>query len=291
MQSMLDRVSPGYFRTLGTRVLLGRTFNERDGAGSQLVAVVTKEFVRQFLPNENPIGKRFGIGGPRHAGDLEIIGVVANAKYDSPREEIIPMAFFPMLQDKSSDMPRSTDRSSFINVIEVRAAEHPESVAASVRRVLAEIDPNLPVLHVDTVSNDIRLTLNQDNVIAALATFFGVVALVLSCLGLYGLMAHTVQRRTNEIGVRMALGARRLSVIRMVIVEALAKGLVGVAIGVPAAFAATRLVANQLYEVSSNNPKYYVGAALILLLCATAAACPPALRAARIDPLRALRYE
>ncbi len=290
MQSMLDRVSPGYFRTLGTRVLLGRTFNERDGAGSQLVAVVTKEFARQFLPNENPIGKRFGIGGPRHAGDLAIIGVVENAKYDSPREEIMPMAFFPMLQDKSSDMPRSTDRSNFINVIEVRA-KNPENIAASVRRVLAEMDPNLPVLHVDTLSKDISLTLNQDNVIAALATFFGVVALVLSCLGLYGLMAYTVQRRTNEIGVRMALGARRVSVLGIVIKQAVVQGMLGVVIGVPAAFAATRLVANQLYEVSPNDPKYYVGAAVILLLCATAAACPPALRAARIDPLRALRYE
>lgn len=291
MHSMLNRVSPGYFQTLGTKLLLGRTFNERDGAHSQPVAVVNEEFVRQFLPNQNPIGKRFGIGGPPHASDLEIVGVVENAKYDSPREEITPMAFFPLLQDKSSDMPRATDESNFINVIEVRSVGSPERIVASVRHVLVDIDPNLPVLQVRTLSEDINLTLNQENVIAVLAAFFGIVALLLSCFGLYGLTAYAVQRRTSEIGIRVALGARRGSVVKMIIREALAKGVAGVLIGIPAAFAAVRLVVNQLYGVSPNDLKYSLAAAFVLLLCLVVAAYAPARRASRVDPLVALRYE
>jgi predicted permease len=291
IHARLNRVSPGYFQTLGTRVLAGRTFDEHDYRGSQPLAVVTEEFVRRFLPNENPIGRRFGIGGARHAGDLEIVGVVANSKYDSPWEETTPMAFFPLLQDKSSYEPLSSDDSNFIQIIEVRSAARPETIASEVRHALAEIDPNLPVLRVSTLSANIDLMLNRENVIATLAIFFGFIALALSCLGLYGLMAYSVQRRTSEIGIRMALGAPRASVTRMVLHEALLQAAAGILIGVPAAFAALRLVSNQLYGVSSNDPQYSSGAALILLLCVTLAAYVPALRAARIDPLIALRYE
>lgn len=291
MQARLNRVSPGYFQTLGTKVLLGHTFDEYDMRGSRRVAVVTEEFVRRFLPKQNPLGQHFGIGGERHASDLDIVGVVANAKYDSPREELMPMAFFPMLQERSSSSDSSTDESKFAQVIEVRSSASPAAVAAEVRHALADIDPGLSVLHVSTLSDHINLMLNQENVIAALALFFGFVALVLSCLGLYGLMAYTVQRRTNEMGIRMALGASRVSVIGMVLREALVQGFIGVAIGIPAAFAALRFVANQMYGVSPNDPKYSVAAALILLLCMALAAYLPARRASRVDPLIALRYE
>ncbi|MBV9224868.1 MAG: ABC transporter permease [Acidobacteriaceae bacterium] len=291
MQARLNRVSPGYFQTLGTKVLLGRTFDEQDGAGSRRVAVVTEEFVRRFLPKGNPIGRRFGIGGERNASDLEIVGVVANAKYDRPREELMPMAFFPLLQERSSSSYPSTDESKFAHVIEVRSAVLPETVVAEVRHVLAEVDPGLPVLRVSTLSDNINLMLNQENVVAALALFFGLVALVLSCLGLYGLMAYTVQRRTSEMGIRMALGASRASVIGMMLREALVQGFIGIAIGIPAALAALRLVTHQLYGVNPSNPKYSVVAALVLLLCLALAAYLPARRASRVDPLIALRYE
>ena len=203
----------------------------------------------------------------------------------------MPMAFFPLLQEQSTSSDSDSDESKFIQAIEVRSTAGPETVAAEVRHALADIDGGLPVLHISTLSENIDLMLNQENVIASLALFFGLAALTLSCLGLYGLMAYAVQRRTGEMGIRMALGASRAAVVGMVLREALVQGLIGVAIGIPAAFATLRLLANQLYGVSPNDPKYSVAAALVLLLCMTLAAYLPAHRASRVDPLIALKYE
>lgn len=286
---MLNRVSPRYFETVGTKILLGRDFDERDSGSSRSVAVVNQEFVRRYLANVKPIGQHFGIGGTKHVGDLEIVGVVANSKYDSPRDENMPMAFFPFLQSLHDDVTSS--ESNYASVIVLRYASRPETVAADVRHVLSEIDPDLAVLRISTASENINLMLNQENVVASLATFFGGVALFLSCFGLYGLMAYTVQRRTSEIGIRIALGARRRSVIGMVIKQAVAQGFAGVLIGIPAGIAALRLAAGSLYGVSPNDPRYFVAPPTLLLLCLVAAAYVPALRAARVDPLRALRYE
>ena len=245
----LNRVSSRYFETLGTRVLLGRAFNEHDTPRSSRVAVVNETFADRYLHGENPIGRRFGIDrDDGTSADLEIVGVVENAKYDSPREDPTPMAFLPLLQVKPGDAASAArDGSNFINAIEVRATGDPTAVVGQIRQALAEIDPGLPVLRVDTLSDHIGRELNQENVIAVLTMCFGLLALVLACVGLYGLMAYVVQRRTGEIGVRMALGASRGMVIGMVLREALVQGAVGILIGIPAAFAATRLVASQLY--------------------------------------------
>ncbi len=286
----LDRVSMGYFQTLGTRLLEGRSFNERDTSNSRRIAVVNEELVRRYFPNENPIGKHFSIGDESNVRDLEIVGVVENAKYDSPREQPLPMAFLALLQMKTGESA-SSDQSNFINVIEVRSSGHAATVAAEVRHALADIDPHLPVLRISTLAENVTLMLNQENVIAALATFFGFVALVLSCLGLYGLMAYAVQRRTSEIGIRIALGARRGSVIGMVTREALLQGLTGILVGVPAAFAVLQLVRSQLYGVNPNDPTYSAAAAVLLLFSIAIAAYVPARRASRVDPLIALRYE
>ncbi|MBI3278733.1 MAG: ABC transporter permease [Acidobacteria bacterium] len=294
MYAVWNRVSPRYFETLGTKVLLGRPIDERDTATARHVVVVTEGFVRRYFRNQNPIGKRFGIGEDSHRGDLEIVGVVENAKYNSPREELRPMAFLPLLQVRpqpGEPLQSAQYRSNFIRTIEVRAAGDPSAIAGGVRQALHEIDPNLPVMRINTLSSQLGRTLNQESVIAELAGFFGVSALLLACIGLYGLIAYAVERRTGEIGIRMALGAHGRSVIGMVIGEVLIQGVIGMAIGAAAALAATRLIANQLYEVKPTDPATLAAAALTLLLCVTVAGYIPAHRASRIDPMRALHYE
>jgi macrolide transport system ATP-binding/permease protein len=283
---LLNRVSPRYFETLGTKVRRGRVFDEHDTPASRRVAVVSDAFVHRFLLTGDPIGRRFGIGD-RNSGDLEIIGVVENAKYDDPREEPEPMAFLPLLQVKPGDEVSP----AFVHAIEVRSTANPTAIAGQVRQALADIDPRLPVLRVDALSDQIARTLNQEIVIADLAVFFGLLGLVLTCVGVYGLMAYLVQRRTSEIAIRIALGARPGAVIGMVIRDALVQGVVGLLVGIPAAFAMARLVANQLYGVSPTDPKASATAALVLILCITIAGYVPARRASRIDAMRALRDE
>jgi predicted permease len=292
-QTLLNRISPRYFETLGTRVLQGRAFDERDTPVSPRVVVVNEAFVHRYLPNGNSLGRRFGIdrdaGTP---GDLEIVGVVENAKYDSPREEPTPMAFLPLLQVKPGDAASSAkDVSNYIQAIEVRTTGDSTAVVGQVRQALAEIDPALPVLRVETLSDQIGRVLNQEHVIAVLATFFGLLALALASIGLYGLMAYMVQRRTGEIGIRMALGADRRLLIAMVLREGLSQGVIGILIGIPAALAATQLVSNQLYGVSPTDPQHSAAGALVLMLCIAVAGYVPARRAAGIDPNVALRCE
>ena len=289
--ALLNRVSARYFETLGTRLLLGRTFDERDTPSSRAVAVVTEAFAQRWWPNGNPVGRRFSIG---NGGDpIEVVGVVANAHYRNPRERIPPMAFLPLLQVKPSPAANQTGEygSNFINTIEVRALGEPAAVAREIRRTLAEIDRNLPVLRVATLSDHIDRALTQETLIADLSATLGILALVLACVGLYGLMAYAVARRTGEIGIRIALGARRGTVICMVLREVLFQGAAGILIGVPAAFAGVRLVSKLLYGVSPSDPSYSAAAAVALLVSVIAAGYVPARRASRIDPLQALRLE
>ena len=292
--ALWTRISPRFFETLGTRILLGRPITEQDVATSRPVAVVTDAFVRRFFPNENPIGRRFGFGDDRDRGNLEIVGVVESAKYTSPRDEPPVMAFLPFLQvspQPGETLQSARYRSNFLRDIEVRTAGDPSAIAGEVRQALAEIAPNLPVLRIDTLSTQINQTLNQENVVAELAAFFGLLALVLACVGLHGLMSYAVERRTSEIGIRMALGARRNTVVGMVIGEVLVQGIAGAVIGVPAALAATRLIASQLYGIKPTDPIVLATAAATLLLSILAAGYIPAHRASRIDPMRALRHE
>jgi macrolide transport system ATP-binding/permease protein len=291
-RAMLNSVSPGYFETLGTKLLRGRTFDEHDTPASARVAVVNAEFARHFFADADPIGRRFSIGDGGVPGAYEIVGVVESAKYDSPRDRVEPMAFMPLLQRDPDEADTGEDASHhFIRTIEVRAPGNPAIVAGAVRQALAAIDPNLPVLRVDTLSDDVGRALTRESVVASLAVFFGVAALALTCVGLYGLTAWSVQRRTREIGIRIALGARRNAVVGMVVGEVLAQAAIGTLVGVPAAFVALRLIGSALYGVSPVDPTHSAVATIILLGCIMAAGYAPARRASRIEPIEALRHD
>ena len=292
MSTLLNRVSPGYFETLQTPLLRGRAFDGRDVAGSRPVAIVSEAFAERFFAGQDPIGQRFVIDSEGRAFDREIVGVVADAKYDEPREAQGPAAFLPFMQMPPNEPATSAGyQSNFANVIEIRVSGDAADVAARVRDALAQIQPQLPVLSVETLSDQVGATLRRDRALVVLAGAFGVLALALTCIGLYGLMAYLVQRRTKEIGIRMALGADYGVVVRMVVRQALTQVGTGVLIGVPAAFVAIRLMRSQLYEVSAADPTNAAFAAIVLIVCLGLAGYLPARRAARIDPIRTLRQD
>jgi macrolide transport system ATP-binding/permease protein len=287
----IDRVSPRYFHTIGTAVVQGRGFDDRDGPTSAPVAVVNQAFVDRYFPRVDPIGRRFGFGGdPKRGSDLEIVGVVQTAKYEDVREPPIPMAFLPFLQ-QPRDPIHVMLATDFARVIEVRSAGPPAALAREVRATLADIDPELSALHVAAVADDLGDTLSQDDVIAALVTFFGLLGLALTCVGLYGITAFSVHRRASEIGIRMALGAQRRAVTGMVMRSVLIQGLLGLVLGLFAAVAVSRVIASQLYGVSATDPRNAALAVAGLIACVALAGFIPAQRAARIDPVRALRHE
>jgi macrolide transport system ATP-binding/permease protein len=285
----IDRVSPRYFRTIGTQVILGRGLDDRDSPTSTPVAVVNQAFVDRYFPHENPLGRRFGFGGqPKRGSDLEIVGVVQTAKYDNAREDPRPMAFLPFLQ-QPRDPIRVMLETDFAGVVQLRSSGSPEALIHAVRATLVDVNPRLSPLHVAAVADDLSDTLSQDKVLAALVTFFGLLGLVLTCVGLYGITAFSVQRRTGEIGIRMALGARQTSVTGMVMRTVLMQGLLGLVLGVLAAFAVGRIIASQLYGVSPTDPRNAALAVVGLITCVALAGFIPARRAARIDPVSALR--
>jgi predicted permease len=280
------RVGPHYFQTIGTRLLRGRLIDERDRPGAPRVAVVNDAFARRFFPKENPIGRHFGMTDLGHSGDYEIVGIVEDAKYQDTRGPAYPTFFLPLLQVGPGEPLRG-----WVSAIELHVAGRPENLEPAVRKAIAEVDPNLTVLRMVTFDEQVARNFNQERLIARLAEMFGVLALVLACLGLYGVTAYAVTRRTNEIGIRMALGADRRNVLVLVLRSALLQLGIGLAIGIPVALASGLVLAGQLYGVKSYDPSILTLAAVILAACALLAASVPAQRATRIDPLRALRYE
>jgi predicted permease len=288
--AMLNRVSAGYFETLGTKVVRGRAIDERDTPSSPRVAVVNVAFVRRFLADADPIGKRFSIGDGGVAGAFEIVGQVENAKYEDPRDDPRPMAFLALLQP-DPDQAEGADEHQFIHTIEVRTAGDPAAVAGAVRQAIGALDPNLSVFRAGTLSDQVARALRGENVVATLAGVFGLAALALTCVGLYGLTAYGVQRRRREIGIRMALGADRAVVVRLIVREVLGHAAIGTVIGVPVAFAAMRMIESALYGVSPADVIDSSIAALVLLGSMLVAGYAPALRASRVAPTEALRYE
>lgn len=290
------RVTPGFFESLGDPIVMGRSFNKDDRGSGQAVAVVNEAFVKQFFKNENPIDKRFGVDKRKYASMFEIVGVARNMRYltygmkDPPR----PMFFMAEGQVLNFDEPeeKAGDAAShFLYNLILWAPNNPPNLEEQVRRALAEIDPNLALHTVDPYQHLLDSAFSQQNMIATLTILFGGLALVLAAVGLYGVTAYAVEQRTTEIGVRMALGADRRSVIAMVLRSAFLQVGIGLLIGVPAAMGAGKLITDQLYGVKPWDPVMLIEATLCLGLAALIAAFIPAQRAAKLDPVVALRSE
>ena len=281
-----DRVGPHYFEAIGTRLLRGRVIEERDRPGAPNVAVVNETFARRFFPNEDPIGRHFGMGDASHSGDYQIVGVVEDAKYQDTRGPAYAMFFLPLLQ-----VPPGEPVRGWVGAIELHVAGKPENLEPAVRKALADAAPHLVVLNMMSFGELVARNFNQERLIARLTELFGALALILACVGLYGVTAYSVARRTNEIGIRMALGADRGNVLGLVLRAALAELGLGLALGIPAGLAGGQLLAHQLYGVKSYDPAILAIAAIVLAACAIFAASVPARWATKVDPMVALRYE
>jgi predicted permease len=293
--SSWDRVSPHFFETIGQAVVRGRGFTEQDTATSRKVAVVNQAFVKKFFPNEDPIGHHFGTFDQKYAADYEIVGIVADAKYNNPREPVRPMYFRPMTQLNTTLKERSAvtaeTRSLFPNSITLRFTGDAAGLEPLVRHTLANINPNLTVIDFNSLDYQVAGNFNQERLISRLTALFGLLALVLASVGLYGITAYSVARRTSEIGLRMALGANRGNVVALVLRAASWQVGLGLAIGIPVALLAGRLMSSQLYGVSTYDPFTLAAAVLVLAVFAAIAGFIPAKRAASIEPMNALRTE
>jgi predicted permease len=247
------------------------------------VAVANEAFVRKFIPSGNPIGRRFSEGPKFEPPGLEIVGVARDARFSSPREAAEPMVFLSAFQLESV--------MTSVNEIEIRTAGDPTSVAGEVRQAIHQIDANLPITNVTTLSAQVSNSMGPARVISALTGLFGIVGLALACVGLYGIMAYNVARRTHELGVRMALGAQKGEILKMIMGHGLRLTLIGLAIGAAGALAVTRLMTNLLYGVKPSDPLTFIAVPLLLALVALLACYIPARRAMKVDPMVALRYE
>ena len=289
-----DRVSPTYFQTVGQAIIRGRGLADTDDDRTAPVAVVNQTFVRRFFPAEDPIDKHFGMDLAAYAGMFRIVGIVRDAKYTQPTEPVRPMFFLPLAQHAhySEEIMQKIDlRSHFIGSVLLVTRNSPGTLEPILSRIFAEVDPNLTITSVRTMEQQVEMRFDQQRAVASLATLFGVVALILASVGLYGLTAYTVAQRTNEIGVRMALGADRTTVIRFVLRDAFTRVAIGLSIGIPLAIGAGRLIASQLYGVASWDPVALSVAVISLGACASVAAIIPANRAASLEPMEALRIE
>jgi predicted permease len=276
-----NQVGPQYFRALGMPVVMGRGFGPQDSPQSQKVVVVNETLARTLYPGVSAVGRHIGTEDEKRL-DLEIVGVVKDAKYESLRDKPRGMFFVDLEQNKIPD--------TFSDLV-VRVAGKPEALMSQIRAAVRAVDPNLAVWDVMTLSEAVDLSLGQEKLLAKLASFFGGLALLLSAIGLYGVMAYSVSRRTNEIGIRMALGAQPGVVLAMVLRESVLVVGLGLIAGIPAALACGRLVESQLYGLAANDPITITGAAAMLIAVAFLASYLPARRAAMLDPLAALREE
>jgi predicted permease len=291
--TMRQMARENYFATMEIPLLSGRTFTAHDDRHAPKVAIVNQTFAQQFFRNNEVLGKRVNIEGER---EVEIVGIVADTKYRSQREEIKPLLYTPWQQE---------DRALGTVYFTLRTVGEPAALATSVRQVVRELDSNLPVTEITTQTARAHATLGPERLSARLLSLFGALALLLAAIGLYGVLAYSVAQRTNEMGIRMALGAQAANVLRLVVWQGMRLVLLGLAVGAVTGYALQRLqasdyfgenawrvqIAEQLYGVNATDPLTFLVIAALLMLVAFVACWLPARKATQIDPLEALRYE
>ncbi|MGA7884387.1 MAG: ABC transporter permease [Acidobacteriaceae bacterium] len=289
------RVSPGYFENIGTKVMAGREFTEQDNATAPLVAVVNEIFAKRFFKNGDAVGQHFGMFDQKFAGTYTIVGITEDTQYWDPDSKLRPMFFVPGTQwmhytDKEMQMEENVSHLE-MSAVEIRTGGAVPGLEAQVRRALMQINPNLTILNFETFQEQVQDQFQQAELMVKLTSVFGLLALVLAAIGLYGVTSYAVAQRTSEIGIRMALGADRGGIVQMVLRSAFLQAAIGLAIGIPGAIVAGHFMASQLYGVRPWDPAVLVTTAVVLALAAFVAAVLPARRAASVEPMQALRVE
>jgi predicted permease len=272
-------ISPNFFEVMEIPILLGRGFATSDHETAPKVVLINEAAAKKYFPNEDPIGQRFG-SSPENNSQLEVVGVIRDAKYDSVRDAAPPTMYVPYLQARAASA-----------VIAVRTAGDPAAATGSVREAVRQVDPNLPMVDISTQLEQVERRFQQEQLFAQAYALFGGLALVLAAIGLFGLMSYTVSRRTNEIGIRMALGAQRGHVLRAVMGESMILVVVGVLIGVAVAIGASRFVGTLLFGLGGTDAWTMAAAVAVMVLVSALAGFLPARRASRVDPMVALRYD
>ncbi len=293
--ALMNRVTPNFLAAVGQPVLRGRGFSENDTTASQQVAVVNQAFAKKFFPGEDPIGRHFGSYGQEDVGAYEIVGLVADAKYSSPRREARPMFFRPLSQWqynlKDPTAVNVEALSHYATAIVMNFAGTQQNLDAALRPIVAKINPNLAIIDLRSLDFQLAGNFNQERLIARLTTLFGLLALILAAIGLYGITSYQVTQRTREIGLRMAFGASRSRVVGLVMRGAFLQVAFGMALGMPIVLIGARYLASQLYQVKSYDPVSLLVAVCILSGAAVIAGFIPARRAASIDPTQALHSD
>ncbi|HKS80793.1 MAG TPA: ABC transporter permease [Candidatus Acidoferrales bacterium] len=277
-----NRIGPDYFATMGTPLLAGREFTDGDRAGSAKVAIINEKMAKRYFAGKNPIGMHFAFGaGDTVHPDIEIVGLVKDSKHSNERDKIFSFAYLPYEQDKT------LGQLTFY----VRTNQDPDAIAAALRSTVRSDDANLPVFHLETMTEQVDDLEFNDRLLTFFSLCLGLLAALLAAIGLYGVMAYMVARRTREIGIRMALGASQGNAQWLILREVVLMSAAGLAIGLPAAYGLGRLVESQLFGVKAGEPAVFLAAAVLLALVAMTAGWLPSRKAAGVDPMVALRYE